>query len=320
MSFGLTPQGFVPKRLADIITEAEDNLSGIVDPDSGEMLDADFSSNDPAMQIVKVPLDGLGDAWSALQLVADQYDPDNAAGILLSKLVQLNGINRRLGESDEDLRTRREGSTLAPSAAPAEAIWSNLLDIEGVEFARVYSNRTLDTDSNGIPGKSIAAVVVGGDNIEIAKVLLARTSDAAAWFGNTSVRFEDRQGEPYNVLFSRPTELDIYIRIELEITNASQWAGGEGGSIDLIKTAIINYAKKGARAFGINDGFQQVGFPPGAIIETSRLYTAINSVPGHRIKDLFIDDAINPTTRHEIETDFDQLAVFKPANISVIIE
>ena len=94
MTFGLTPEGFNTKRLTDIISEAETNLATITDPQSGQTLQPDFDSDDPAMQIVKVPLDGLGAAWEGFQAVADQYDPNNSSGPLLASLVQLNGITK----------------------------------------------------------------------------------------------------------------------------------------------------------------------------------------------------------------------------------
>src|SRR5690554_744172 len=91
---GVTPEGFEAKRLADVLAEAEQDLATIVDPDTGDRLQPDFGSQDPAMQVVKVPLEGVGGAWEAAQLVFTQFDPGSASKAALSKLVQLNGLNR----------------------------------------------------------------------------------------------------------------------------------------------------------------------------------------------------------------------------------
>lgn len=406
MTFGLTENGFETKRLADILDEAEANLSTITDPQSGQTLQPDFTSDDPAMQIVKVPLDGLGAAWEGFQAVADQYDPNNASGPLLASLVQLNGIAKDDGtpstvamqfsgppaqtvpvgqllsdinsttiwvtteelltdgaglattvaesqengpfeaaigtvtqlltsfpgsdsfavtntaspilgesvESDADLRTRRSQSTLAPSVTPAEAIWANLRNLDGVMFARVLSNRTLITDGDGIPGKSIAAVVVGGDDTEIATVLLARTSDAADWFGNTSKTLYDLQGEPYAIQWIRPSDLDIFVEVDVTIINTGTWPSD--GS-QQISEAIVKYSVGGAPALGIDDGFREVGFLPGVDVETSRLYTPINSVPGHRVTGLRVGTTVSPGVIVSVPVAFDEQSRFDVSRIVV---
>lgn len=406
MTFGLTPEGFNTKRLSDILSEAETNLSTITDPQSGQTLQPDFSSDDPSMQIVKVPLDGLGAAWESFQAIADQYDPNNAGGPLLASLVQFNGITKDDGtpstlayefsgppatpipagvllsdinsttiwittedlvtdggglantvvasqdngpfeaapgtviqilssfpgsdgftgtntassilgeavESDEDLRTRRDQSTLAPAVTPAEAIWANLRDLDGVLFVRVLSNRTLVVDGNGIPGKSITAIVVGGDDEEIAKVLLARTSDAAEWFGNTSLTLFDLQGEPYQIFWIRPDDLDIFVEVDVTIINVGTWPS-DGG--DQIKEAIVVYSVEGAPGLGIDEGFRRVGFLPGVDVETSRLYTPINSVPGHRITGLRVGITVSPGVVVSVPVAFDEQSRFDVSRIVV---
>ena len=406
MTFGLTPEGFNTKRLADVISEAETNLSGIVDPVTGFALQPDFSSNDPAMQIVKVPLDGLGVAWEATQAIADQFDPNNASGPLLAASVQFNGITKDDGtpstvaiqftgpaarpipagqiladvntsvlwhtvedlvsdangvattvaesadngpfeaapgtviqlltsfagsddftltntassikgeavESDEDLRKRRDESTLTPAVTPAEAIWGNLRDLQGVSFARVISNRTLLPDANGVPGKSIAAIVSGGSDEDIAAVLLARTSDAAEWFGNTSLVRYDAQGEPYDLRWIRPSDLDIFVEIDLEITNTGAWPSD---GPDRIREAVVIYSISGAQGLGIDDGFRQIGFVPGVDVEVSRLYTPINSVPGHRVVGLRVGVTVSPGVAVFIPVAFDQQSRFDVSRIVV---
>lgn len=406
MTFGLTPEGFNNKRLSDILDEAEANLSTITDPQSGQTLDPQFGSDDPAMQVVQVPLDGLSAGWDIFQAIVDQFDPNNSAGALQSSMVQLNGITRGPGspstapvtlsgtpgtlipagqfvsdeeqaalwltdtdvtiggggtvaatvsseevgavsapagtidtiltsvpgwdavtntspaspgekeETDEDLRVRRDQSTLAPAAAPAEAIWANLRDIPGVSFVRVLSNRTLTPDVNGIPGKSVAAVVVGGDDTEIAKVLLSRTSDAADWFGDTSVVLYDLQGEPYIISWVRPSDLDIWLEVDVTVVNAGTWPS-DGG--DQIAEAVVTYSLKGAPGLGIDEGFRRVGFLPGVDVESSRLYTPINSVPGHRITALRIGTSPGPGVVATVPVAFDEQSRFDVSRVSVTI-
>lgn len=92
---GVTPLGFEAKRLADVVSDAESQLAVIIDPVTGSTLAPDLDSSDPAMQLVKVPLDGVAAGWEALQLVFEQFDPGKAQGASLESLVQLNGLVRQ---------------------------------------------------------------------------------------------------------------------------------------------------------------------------------------------------------------------------------
>jgi len=403
---GVSSTGFEAKRLADVNSDAQENLRTIVDPVSGESLQADFEADDPAMQVVQVPLEGVGLGWEAMQLVYQQFDPNMATGPSQSALVQLNGITRldeanstatvdlvgtplavipsgqlvsdqnninqwatlsdvtldvgglgsisvqctvsgpvsapagtinrivtpypglisvsnpadaqvgRNIETDTELRQRRNRSTMAPAASPVESVYANLANLPGVTYARVRQNNTLVTDSNGIPGKSVAAVVVGGLDEDIAYTLLARTGIASAWFGNTSLTLFDAQDEAYVVSWTRPTPLPIYIELQLEIVNPKIFPAD---GLQQIRDAIIAYAQSGASALGIDDGFSETGFPPGATVLWSRLFTPINYVPGHRVVHLYIGTSPSPSTEDDIPTPWNQYPLFLDDNIDITV-
>lgn len=403
---GVTDAGFEAKRLADVNSDADAQMRTIVDPVSGETLQPDFSSEDPAMQVVRIPLEGVGLGWEAMQLVYQQFDPSKATGPSLSSLVMLNGIARQdaspstvvlqltgtpsitipagqvasdvnntnqwttlvdveldglgvgsvqaacnaLGpteaaagtiinivttfpgwtavtnplaatpgrniETDTELRQRRNQSTMAPAASPVESVYANLANITGVTYARVRQNNTLVPDMNGIPGKSVAAVVVGGEDLDIAYTLLARTGIASQWFGNTSQVLFDAQGESYTVSWTRPTPLPIYIELEIDIYNPAVFPAN---GIQQIKDAIIAYAQGGAPALGVEDGFSDTGFPPGASVIYSRLFTPINFVPGHRVVSLKIGTSPSPSGEADIPTPWDQYPLFLDGNIDITV-
>ncbi len=396
---GVTPQGFEPKLLAEVLADAESQLALVTDPATGATLLPDLNSSDPAMQIAKVPLDGIGLAWEAMALVFQQFDPSKAVGAALSGLVQLNGIERqpatgsivtltlsgfgaapagalvsdannthqwalltsatipgtvnaqcvdvgpitaaagtltnivtpvagwtgvtnaapaapgRVEETDTELRPRRARSTAAPSAGPIESIYANLANIPGVTYVRAYQNNGLATDTRGIPAKSVAAVVVGGDDLDIAYALLARTGVTAAWYGTTTVSLFDAQDVEYEVKFSRPTPKPIFMRVEVRITSPSTFPAD---GLTRIRDAIVDYAEGGAPALGVEDGFGTTGFPPGAPILTSRLYTPINFVPGHEVVTLLVDDVDPPVGATDIPMVWNQYGQFLPENIEVV--
>lgn len=406
MTFGVTEDGYNAKRLADILEEAEEDLSAIVDPVSGESLDADFSSDDPAMQVAKVPLVGVADGWESSKLIFDQFNPSQATDASLSGLVQLNGIGRQepiastdtasltgtpfavipagqiiaddfltqewttdsevtldvgglgstgitntvtgpidapagtltrivtpvagwqtvsndgavvLGrdeEEDADLRVRRNRSTLAPAATPSESVWANLRNLEGVTFVRVLINNTREEDSRGIPAKNQAVVIVGGDDEEIAKTILQRSGATVEFFGTTLVAIIDAQEEPFLVRFSRPDPVPIFVKIVLTVTKPNDFPS-DGD--ELIRQAIIDYAAGGADALGILNGFNQDGFGPGSLVVRTRLFTPINSVPGHTVELLEIGLSAGTVAIQDIQTDFDQFPQFIDLNIDITV-
>lgn len=403
---GVTDQGFQIKLLSEVLSDAESQLALITDPATGATLLPDLNSSDPAMQIAKVPLDGIAAAWEVMAVVYAQFDPSKATGAALSGLVQLNGIERqpatgslvtlqitatagvvlpagtlvsdadgthrwattqsytspvggvgtvsaqcqdvgpieaaigtissivtpvagwtsvtnpgpavvgRLEETDTELRQRRARSTAAPSAGPIESIYANLANLPGVTYARAYQNNTLVTDSRGIPAKSVAAVVVGGEDLDIAYALLARTGVTAEWFGTSTVSLFDAQDVEYQVKFSRAAAKPIYVRVEVRITNPSIFPAD---GLTQIRDAIVAYAAGGAPALdGVENGFGTTGFPPGAPILTSRLYTPINYVPGHEVVSLLVDDVDPPVASADIPMAWNQYGQFLAANIDVV--
>lgn len=402
--FGLTPEGFNPKRLRDVLDDFQAELEQITDPDTGETLQIDWDSDDPFIQAFNTFAEGHAEIWQIMQLVYRSFDPNSATGAALAANAQLNGVLKRGGlpstipvslagtpgtlieagqrisdaqqtvvfttdedytldgggsatgtatatvngpnvalsstittiltpvagwdsvtntadatigrdeETDASLRARRNKSTETPSVAPVEATYGNLSQLDGVIFARAYVNNTLATDSRGIPAKSLAAVVVGGDDDEIARTLFLRNAADTGYFGDTTVTLIDLQGESYAVSFIRPDAIDIDVQVDVTVIDAGVWPS-DGDT--KIKEAIVAYAQGGRTALGITEGFEDVGFVPGVDVTLSRLYTPINSVPGHKVTLLEIAISGNPLGTADIPIAYDAFAQFQSVNITV---
>lgn len=399
----VTGAGFTARTENEILEAAEVELATVQDPESGEFLQPDFTSDDPVMQVAKVPLGGVARAEDATKLIYDQFDPSNATGVIQSGQVQLNGIKRQdesasvfpftatgtagfvipagskisdeqetaifttdqevtfdvggnasgtmtcettgpitfqpdeltkiitpqagwdsvtngiqlsigeLEETDEELRLRQRVSTAAPSVTLIDGLRANLLNTDGVTYARCLQNTNpTTTDGRGIEPATLACVVVGGTDEDIAKTIFTRYAMNRTQ-GNTTVTFFDSQGEAYNVSFFRATPVNIVVELDIEIYNQTTFpSDGE----DQIVQAIIAYAQGGAKALGIEDGFED-GFNPGVTIEYSRLFTPINSVPGHRVKRLEIAIDGDPLAENEIPVAFNEIGTFLESNITV---
>ena len=399
--YGITPEGWQSKRLADVIDEASIQLAEIVDPKTGNRLNPDFNSDDPAMQIVSVPLNQAAQGWEAAQLANDQYAPLRAIGPSVDAQLMLTGLQRKpstptiinvelqgtagatvlsgqtisdifdsnlftteetvtfdgdgkatttavsvvngpvivtdntivkiktpqpnwdsvtnlstrtvgtLEETDEQAELRRRQSTMGAASAPVDSVAANLLNLEGVTFARVKINNTLETNADGIPAKSQACIVQGGDDGDIARTILQRSGCTAEFVGTTEVVLYDKQGEPYPIQFSRPTQVPMTVVVDISVTNSSIYPTD---APQRIASNIVVYSVEGADAFGIVDGFDQNGFPPGVDVIVSRLYTPINQVPGHKVNSVTVNGEAGT-----VPIAFNELAYFDASTIAVTV-
>lgn len=213
-------------------------------------------------------------------------------------------------ETDPTLRKRQQRSTALTSYRQIEAIWAAIMNIDDVTYCRVYQNdKENPVDSRGIPFKEVAAIVEGGKDEEIAEALFYRLPTGQIGYGTTSVTFNDLQGIPYQISFSRPEPISIYIAVKLEIYDSADWPSN---GIDLIKTAIIDYAE-------YNMGDDEVGFPPGTDVIRTRLYTPINSVPGHSVLSLKLSTNGTTWIEDDIPVAWNQLAVFDASRINITL-
>jgi uncharacterized phage protein gp47/JayE len=90
-------------------------------------------------------------------------------------------------EADPTARARLarpETGTLGHGTKPG--ITKALYEIDGVTDAEINNNRGL-FPSNGVPGKSIEAIVEGGDAQTIANTILAEYKGTTGYFGNTTL-------------------------------------------------------------------------------------------------------------------------------------
>lgn len=218
-------------------------------------------------------------------------------------------------ETDAELRLRQQNSTETTGRSTVEDIYGNLLQVDNVTFARVYQNNTDIVDGRGIPAKSLAAVVLGGLDADIAELLFNQAPAMCGFYGSTTVNVEDEQGVLYGVSFSRPTQIPIYIDIAVKVVDSTLWpTDGE----TQIKDAILAYAETGASALNISTGYDQDGYAPGQSVYASELYTAINSVLGIQILSVYVGTAGSPTDPY-VTIAWNEVAEFLTANMSVTV-
>lgn len=399
MSFGMTEQGFKPKRLADVLESLTDKLSNVTDPSTGEKPFINETSDGILMQFTSIIAEAISEAWEQAYLASQQYDPQNASGVALRGLVQLNGITPSYGsvtqipmtlggtpgvvipagsriasqdgkqvyetaitstigdsgtvvvnanctevgpnepaagtiiaiqtpifgwssatngeatsigtnaDTDRELHIKQERATAATSYRQVDAIIAGITAVPGVKFARLYVNKTAETDERGIAAKTMAPVVVGGTDEAIANVLRLKGGSLDGYQGNlaTPITYVGELGDTETIDFYRPTEVPIYVDINITVTNSAVYPEDAEAKI---KEAIVNYAEY--------DQSGMAGFPPGADVILSRLYTPINSVPGFKVNTLEIGTT-STTSTSDISIDWNKIAEFDPENITITV-
>lgn len=214
-----------------------------------------------------------------------------------------NSLDATVGreeETDAELRIRRELSTQALGQNLVDSLFGQLLNIDGVEDAVVISNGT-DAVVDGIPAHQFLSSILGGDNDEIAAVIWDNTPQGILSFGATTVAIIDDQGFSQDVKFTRPSEVDIYFKIDITI-DATEFPGT--GSAD-IKAAVVAY---GIANFKISDD-----------VIRSEFYTPINETPGILTVDLFIGLGASPSGTSNLTIDPDEISKYDISRVEVNI-
>ena len=207
-------------------------------------------------------------------------------------------------ETDAALRIRRAQSVAFASQSLFESIFSAVAQLDGVIQTVVLENDTNATDGNGQPAHSVQVLVDGGDDDEIGEAIFNEKCVGITTVGSTTIAVIDNIGGSHDINFQRPTIVPIYVIVNLT-TDGTYPGNGD----DLITQAIIDFSE-GQLAAGQRQGI-------GDDVINSRLYTPINSIPGHTIDSLFIGIAPAPASSADLVIDFDELAQFLSGNIIV---
>lgn len=131
-----------------------------------------------------------------------------------------SGLTGRDLETDIELRARRLKSIKFSGSGTVEAMRARLLNITGVTSVKILENITEATDIHGLPPKSFEALVLGGDDLEIAKMIWLVKPAGIKTYGNTEVNVLDSEGVTQVVHFSRSIKVYVFAKIILT-TNSS---------------------------------------------------------------------------------------------------
>jgi len=168
-------------------------------------------------------------------------------------------------ESDNAYRARMLQELQVAGAGTVEAIRARLLKVANVQSALVYENIMDVPDGQGRYPHSFEAVVSGGDDAAIAEAIWLAKPAGIATFGTQVFTITDSQGVTHDIRFSRPTIIDVYVTVTVQVTGLYP-ANGDA----LIQQAMASYIN------GLGQGVSVIIIP--------KLMAQLASIPG-------IDDA-----------------------------
>lgn len=178
----------------------------------------------------------------------------------------VDGIAGTVQQSDESFRNLRRRTLARQGISTPEAIMSEvsaLPNVRSLQFRENISNLPQTIDGIAMVPHSIWVCVDGGVDSDIALALLENKTAGAAWNGSTSVTVtEPSSGQVYTVLFERPEEVNVLVRVTLRRSNSTVDA------VQAVPAAVLDYAN------GLMDGEQ--GFVVGGNVSPFELSGAIN--------------------------------------------
>lgn len=220
-------------------------------------------------------------------------------------------------QSDSLLRVERRRSVARPGNNQVDSLTGELFDVEGVRRVRVYENYTNYTDVNGLPPHSVAPIIDGGTDDDIAKAIFIKKNPGCDLFpAGTPVTVPDVYdryiNNAQNITFSRPNYVDMILVIEIV----------DDGTLPVdveqqVKDAIIEYTQ--GDLIDSDVGFNSTGFDIGDNVPVRRLDTPINQVIGSYGNSYIDVMTVNGVTTGSVLIAFNELTRWDESNITVVL-
>ena len=218
-------------------------------------------------------------------------------------------------ETDSQLRLRRAATVAAPGNNQIDSMRGELLLTEGVRHAIVYENEEAAPDSDGLPGHSIAAVVDGGTDADVALSIYMKknpgvTLHQAGTPVSVIVTSPNYPEQTKEIRFGRPTAVPIIMAV-----NITDDGSLPGDVEDEITAAIIDYAS-GTTESG--QFFNSTGFGIGEDVTLSRMYTPVNQIIGS-YGNSFVTSLTLQGGSADVVVAFDELSQWLESNITITV-
>lgn len=198
-------------------------------------------------------------------------------------------------ESDAEFRIRRNNRLQTSLAGPLEAIRERILELNEIdgsiqlEDVTIFENIDLATDSRGIPGKAFEAIIYQAGGVtdrdqEIAQAIFDSKPAGILPHGDVSKTVTDSQGFDHTIQFSRPTEVDIWLELDLTVDALYPTDGDTQ-----VEDAMTDWGN------ALGAGVDVVVYPS--------LVAQLDAIPGITDVVVRIGTAVSPTLDNNIDID-----------------
>lgn len=203
--YGVQPTGYVRKPLAEVLAEIETDMIELFGPGVIQ------TSQSVLGQLNGLVADLVSEIDEQNLDVYQSYDPDQAEGLRLDSLGKLRIVTRADDQSDSDYRKAitNEGVTRYEIAD----LETSLSAVTGVTFAKIYVNESGATFDYGQPTGSVAAVVDGGEDSDVAEVLHKYVIPGIFTYGENVINAEIN-GVCRALNVTRPDHVEVTLQVD----------------------------------------------------------------------------------------------------------
>lgn len=219
-------------------------------------------------------------------------------------------------ESNPELRLRRKISVGRPGNNQIDSTLGEVGATEGVRHVKHYENDDNTADSNGLPPHSVAYIVDGGTDEDVALSLYLKKNPGVKMHaaGTAVTKVVTSPKHPSNtksITFSRP----IYVDVNVDVTIKNDGTLPDDAA-EVIKDAIMLYTS--GALVPPEYGFRPLGFTIAEDVPVGSLYTPINSIIGKHGNSYVQSLTINGSSSNLVIA-FNALSRWIESNITVNI-
>lgn len=162
-------------------------------------------------------------------VITVQVEPDSDVISVTNETIAEGGVDE---ETDEELRVRLEDSHSTLGSGTINAIYSDLIAVDGVRAVKIKVNEK-SVEVDGLPPHSIGVYTFGGNEKEIAAALMTNYT-GIQFFGTTVVATEDASGTSHDIGFSKAVTKPIAVDVDVKTDSTFSTRG-----VNDIKNAIV---------------------------------------------------------------------------------
>ncbi|MGW8784991.1 baseplate J/gp47 family protein [Heyndrickxia sporothermodurans] len=242
----------------------------------------------------------------AANTITEQAEPVEEIYTVTNPEASAGGTDQ---EEDVYYKSRLLQANEGGGKSTANAVKSALLNTPGVRAANAIFNKTMQTDADGNPPKSVHAYVLGGTREDVAQSLFDSVSGTSQTVGAQAVEVTDIAGDKHIMRFDYAEEVPIFVRIQIVATPEFETDG-----VEQIKDNIIEKIG-GTNASGIVRNGLSMGQP----VILSQLFYSVGKVNGINDVIIQIGKSWDSLIENNITISKYQVAYTSVDNIEVIV-